>query len=147
MLTQHYPPERAMKAKAVLVENFWIVVDNGRTHSVALDLPTKLGGTDKGPTALELTVMGLAGCVATIFAIMAKKMRIPLRGLEVSVEAEKPEGAKTIASARVNAKIVTDAEEKVVERAWKLTLENCPVGVLFEKAGVKVEASYTIEKP
>ncbi len=135
-----------MKAKAVRVEDFWLVVDNGRSHSIALDLPTKLGGTDKGPTALELTVMGLAGCVATIFSLMAKKMKIPVEALKVEVEAEKPEGAKTIASARLSMTVKTTAEESKVERAWKLTLENCPVGILFEKAGVKVDYSYKIEK-
>jgi len=135
-----------MKAKAVTVEGFWIVVDNGRAHSVALDLPQNLGGTNKGPTALELTVMGLAGCIATIFTLMAKKTRLPLKRIEVEVEAEKPEGAKTITSAKIKARIFTEAEEKAVERAWKLTMENCPVGILFEKAGVKVEATYTIER-
>ncbi len=136
-----------MKAKAVSVEGFWLVVDNGRSHSIALDLPPSLGGTDKGPTALELTVMGLAGCVATIFNLMAKKTRLPLEGIRVEVEAEKLQDAKTITSAKIKATIITDAEKEKVDRVWKLTMENCPVGILFEKAGVKIEATYTIEKP
>ncbi|HDI31753.1 MAG TPA: OsmC family peroxiredoxin [Thermofilum sp.] len=135
-----------MKSKAMLVEGFWIAVDNGRSHSITLDLPKDLGGSDKGPTALELTVMGLAGCIATIFRLMSTKLKFPLKGLVVEVEAEKPSDEKTITTARVNAVIRTEADEKLVERAWKLTLENCPVGLLFEKAGVKMEFNYKVEK-
>lgn len=135
-----------MRSKAALVEGFWIAVDNGRNHSITLDLPKNLGGSDKGPTALELAVMGLAGCVATIFKLMSTKLKFSLKGLVVEVEAEKPSDAKTITSAKINAVIKTDADEKLVERAWKLTLENCPVGLLFEKAGVEMDFNYRIER-
>ncbi len=56
---------------AKLVKDLRIAVDDGRAHSVCLDLPPELG-TDMGPTALELGVMSYAGCFATIFALMAK---------------------------------------------------------------------------
>ncbi|RLE83292.1 MAG: hypothetical protein DRJ41_05130 [Thermoprotei archaeon] len=135
-----------MQSRAVLVEGFWIVVDNGRSHSITLDLPKDLGGSDKGPTALELTVMGLAGCIATIFSLIAKKLKLPLNKLMIDVNAEKPSDAKTITSVKIDAIIGTSADEKSVERAWKLTLENCPVGILFKKAGIEMEMKYRIEK-
>ena len=135
-----------MRSRAVLVEGFWIVVDNGRSHSITLDLPKDLGGSDKGPTALELTVMGLAGCIATIFSLIAKKLKLPLNKLMIDVNAEKPSDAKTITSVKIDAIIGTSADEKSVERAWKLTLENCPVGILFKKAGIEMEMKYRIEK-
>ena len=33
-----------------------------------------------------------------------------------------------------------------VERLHKLTLENCPVGILFEKAGVKINYRLNVTK-
>lgn len=45
---------------AKLIKDFKICVDDGRAHSVSLDLPPELG-IDMGPTALELGVMSYAG--------------------------------------------------------------------------------------
>jgi hypothetical protein len=49
-----------IKSKAKLVQEFRIAVDDGRTHSICVDLPPDMG-TDRGPTALELGVMSFAG--------------------------------------------------------------------------------------
>jgi len=135
-----------MKSRAVLVDGFWIAVDNGRNHGITLDLPTSLGGTDKGPTALELAVMGLAGCIVTIFKLTCDKMRIHVEKLEAMVDAEKPKDAPTVVKASITAKIKTSADEALVKRAWEITLKNCPVGILFKKAGVEVEEKLEIIK-
>lgn len=128
---------------AKLVKDLRIAVDNGRAHSVCLDLPSEIG-TDMGPTALELGVMSYAGCFATIFALVAKKMRVPLKDLEVKLEALKTEEVGTVTEASFNIVVKTDASDETVQKMFKLTVENCPVGKLFEKAGVKV--SYNIKK-
>jgi len=78
-----------IKAKATWVENVRSIVDNQRTHSIVCDLSTPAGGTDSGPTALELTMMALADCGATIFADVCKKSNIKLNKVDVTVEAEK----------------------------------------------------------
>ena len=87
-----------LHSTAKLVKDFRITVDDGRAHSVCLDLPPELG-TDMGPTALELGVMSYAGCFATIFALTARKMRIPLIDLEVRLEAVKSQEVGTITEA------------------------------------------------
>ncbi|MEM0488310.1 MAG: OsmC family protein [Candidatus Bathyarchaeia archaeon] len=132
-----------LRSWAKLVKDFKIVIDNGRFHSVCVDLPPELG-TDKGPTALELCVMSYAGCFATIFALMAKKTRVAIKDLEVEVEAIKSDDAGTITEANLNIIVKTDASEETVQRLFKLTVDNCPVGKLFERANVKI--SYNIKK-
>ncbi|MEM2995666.1 MAG: OsmC family protein [Candidatus Bathyarchaeia archaeon] len=129
-------------SNAKLVENLRILVDNGRKHSVCLDLPPELG-TDMGPTALECAVMSYAGCFATIFALTAKKMRVPLKDLNVKLEAVKSDEIGTITEANFNITVKAEASEDKIQRIFKLTVENCPVGKLFEKAGVK--ANYNIK--
>ena len=129
-------------ANAKLVKDLRIAVDNGRAHSICLDLPPELGA-DMGPTALELGVMSYAGCFATIFALTAKKMRVPLKDLEVKLEAKKSEEAGTITEAAFNITVKAEAPKDRVQRIFQLTLENCAVGKLFEKAGVKT--SYNIK--
>ncbi|MCS7114369.1 MAG: OsmC family protein [Nitrososphaerota archaeon] len=126
-----------LRSWAKLVKGFKIIIDNGRFHSVCVDLPPELG-TDKGPTALELCVMSYAGCFATIFALMAKKTRVALKDLEVDLEAVKSDEVGTITEASFNITVKTDASEEAVQRVFKLTVENCPVGKLFERANVKI---------
>ncbi|MDI6805952.1 MAG: OsmC family protein [Candidatus Bathyarchaeia archaeon] len=123
-------------ANAKLVKELRIAVDNGRAHSICLDLPQELG-SDMGPTALECAVMSYAGCFATIFALTAKKIRVPLEDLEVRLEAVKSDEAGTITEANFNIQVKATAPEDSVQRIFQLTLENCPVGKLFEKAGSK----------
>jgi len=134
-----------MHSTAKLVRDLRIAVDNGRAHSLCLDLPFELG-TDMGPTALELSVMSYSGCVATIFALTAKKMHIPLKDLEVRLEAIKSEDAGTITEARFDIIVKADATKDRIQRIFQLTLENCPVGKLFEKAGVKTAYTLKTEK-
>jgi uncharacterized OsmC-like protein len=134
-----------IRSTAKLVKDLRIAVDNGRAHSVCLDLPPELG-TDMGPTALELGVMSYAGCFATIFALTAKKMRFPLKDLEVKIEAVEPEEAETITEANIDVLVKGDIPEDRIQRMFKLTLEDCPVGKLFEKAGVKTTYNIRTEK-
>jgi len=60
-----------VKAVARWVEKVWSVTYDKRSHSVVLDLPEDEEGDDTGPTALELSLMSLAGCAVTIFADVA----------------------------------------------------------------------------
>lgn len=56
-----------------------------RDHLVTIDQPKNQGGTDTGPTPLELLFCSLAGCIASIARIAAHQQKIALRGLEVTV--------------------------------------------------------------
>ena len=124
-----------MKAVSVWISGFRSAVDNGRAHSVVVDLPRDQGGEDLGPTALELALMSLAGCIGTIFAIVAGKRKLSYQSLRVELEGEK--GEKTIENIRGVLRIKTSASREEVETALKLTMEICPVGLIFEKAGIK----------
>ena len=97
-----------LNARARIIQNFEIVLDNGRSHSSIADQPTETS-PGIGPTPLELCVMSHAGCYATeeSFDVVFK----------------------------------VDAPADRVKRLHELTLKNCPVGILFEKAGVKINYS------
>jgi putative redox protein len=133
-------------ANAKLVRDFRIDVDDGRSHAMCLDLSRDDGGTDMGPSALELCIMSHAGCYAIIFALTASKMRFLLKDLEVRVEAIKSEEAGTVTEEKFEIIAKIDAPEDRVQRIHKLTLQSCPVGKLFEKAGVKIGYHIRTEK-
>jgi len=127
-----------MNAKAKLVKGFQIVLDDGHSHAVVVDLPPELG-TGMGPTSLEVCVMSHAGCYVTIYALTAKKMRIPLQGLTVKVEAIKTDEAGTITEETFDIEIKADAPEDRIQRLHELTVKNCPIDILLKKAGVKIK--------
>jgi len=134
-----------MVANAKLIEGFQIMLDDGEAHSYIVDLAPDLG-TGLGASSLELCVMSHAGCYATICVLTAKKMRLELHGLKVKVTAVKSDETGTIAEETFDIQIKTDAPHDRVERLHKLTLENCPVGILFERAGVKINYRVNVAK-
>ena len=132
-------------ANAKLIEGFQILLDDNESHSYVVDLAPDLG-TGLGSSSLELCVMSHAGCYATIFLLTAKKMRLVIKGLKVKLEAIKSDETGTISEETFDINIKTDAPQDRVDRAHKLTLETCPVGILFEKAGVRASYKVTILK-
>jgi putative redox protein len=90
--------------------------------------------------------MSHAGCYATICALTAQKMRLPLKGCDVKVEAVKSEEAGTITEETFNITFKLDAPADRIQRLHDLTLKNCPVGVLFEKASVKITYNLKTQK-
>jgi uncharacterized OsmC-like protein len=129
-----------IKAKATWIENVRSIVDNQRTHSVVCDLSTPAGGTDSGPTALELSMMALADCGVTIFADVCKKSNIQPSKVEVTVEADKAADSPAVTGITMKVNVVSNARKELVEAAWRRTEANCPVLIVFKyPTPVKVE--------
>jgi putative redox protein len=134
-----------INARAQLIQGFQIALYDGASHRVLVDLPPDLG-TGLGPTSLELCVMSHAGCYATICVYTAKKMRIPLKGLTVKVEAVETDEAGTITEEDFDIEIKADAPADRIQRLHELTVKNCPVGVLLKKASVKIKYNLKTSK-
>ncbi|HBG70772.1 MAG: hypothetical protein A2W93_04310 [Bacteroidetes bacterium GWF2_43_63] len=127
-----------MKSNSLWTKQFQSVVDNGRNHSTVVDLPEAKGGSNNGPTALELCVMSLSGCVGTIFAMVAQKMRIQFEKMDVEVNADQKDGASTITDVHILLRIQSDEELLKLEKCYETTEKTCPVGVLFSQAGISI---------
>lgn len=129
-----------MKSTARLVEGcYQSVVDNDRHHGMVVDLPEAKSGDDLGPTALELAVMGLSGCISTIWAVVAGKARVSYEKLRVELEADKPKDAPTITAVRAKIFIQSEESEEKLKKTLGQVMKTCPVGQLYEKAGVEIE--------
>jgi len=136
-----------MHATATWQGGFATRLDDGRGHEVLVDLPEDEEGRDAGTSALELAVLSLAGCISTIFALVARKRRLRYEGLRVSLEAERPEGSPTITAVTGVAEVSTDASADDVETVLRLTVRTCPVGVLLERARIPVQVSLKVVPP
>jgi uncharacterized OsmC-like protein len=131
-------------ARTKLIENVRTIVDNARTHTIVCDLGLAKGGQDTGPTALELAVMGLSDCAATIFADVAKKSNIEITKLEVVTEAEKPPDSPLLTGVKLKVYVCAKARKQLLEAAWRRTEANCPVVAIFkEPIPVEVELETT----
>ncbi len=115
------------------------MLDDGRGHSVVIDLPSDEDGDDAGTSALELTLLSLAGCVLTIFPLVAHRRRLTVDGMEVHLQGHRGPRAPTIE--RVDGTLCLRSRDSAEDlgTALRLTTRTCPVGVLFERAGVPVD--------
>ena len=109
-----------------------------RGHEVVVDLPPHEGGGDAGTSSLELLVLSFAGCISTIFLLVAERRRLEVESLRVELDAERAKGARTITAVRGEVWIASPSAVEEVETALRLTVRTCPVGALLEQAGVRV---------
>ncbi len=123
--------------RARTIQGYELILDNGRSQSAVADQPTG-NAPGMGPTPFELCLMSHAGCYATICVLTAEKMRLPLKGCDVKIEATKSSETGTVSEESFDITMKLDAPEDRVQRLHEVTLKNCPVGILFEKAGVKI---------
>jgi len=124
---------------------FQSVVDNGRQHGIVLDLPEAKSGDDLGPTALELAAMSLAGCVSTIWAVVAKNSKCSYRKMIVELDIDKPDNEPTFTTGKIHVKVDSDESEDKLKRILDKTLKACPVGRLFEQANLNFPTSLVKE--
>ncbi|HTT34736.1 MAG TPA: OsmC family protein [Thermoplasmata archaeon] len=136
-----------MHANAQWEGRFRTALDDARGHRVVVDLPVEEDGADAGASALELSVLSLAGCITTIFALVARRRHLSVESLRVELEAVRPRGARTITRVDGTARFVTRAPPAEIATALAITLRTCPVGVLFEQAGVPVHVEPRIVEP
>lgn len=136
-----------MKSHLRWQEGFKSIVDNGRGHEVALDMPPEKNGSDQGATALELSAMSLNGCIGTIFAVVASKSGVEFSDLEVEMDAQKTEADRTFTSVTATVHVTTREDGNKVQQVLDKTMKNCPVGLLFMDADIPVDVTLQIHNP
>jgi len=123
-----------LKANAKLLENVRLETDNSRGHKVICDLSEAAGGTNAGPTPLELALMALAGCGVIIYADVCKNSKVNPGKIEIVVEAEKSGNSPTLTGVKMKVNIDSPTRKGLVEAAWRRTEANCPVMFVYKEA-------------
>ncbi|NMC11382.1 MAG: OsmC family protein [Chloroflexi bacterium] len=105
--------------------------------SSVIDEPRSLGGTDAGPSPIQVLLMALAGCINVTGHVIAKEKGLQLNGMQITIEGvmnpaafygisnEDRVGFKQI-TVMVNPDF-TQATEQDIEAWLKETEERCPV--------------------
>lgn len=126
---------KRVSVTAHLSEGYRIDADI-RGHQVAIDQPRSSGGTDTGPTPLELFHFSLAGCIGSIARIAAMQQKINLRAMSITVEGDlNPAGLlgkespdrTGFQSVQISAAIDADLDEEQKQRFLDEVCSRCPL--------------------
>ena len=79
------PPIATFSAATSLVDEYRTAV-RIRDFTLDVDEPPLIGGTDTGPTPVELVLAALGTCQEIVYATYARVLGIPLDGVEVTAE-------------------------------------------------------------
>jgi putative redox protein len=102
----------------------------------------------QGGSPMEFLLAGVAGCTAMDVQSILRKMREPLRELEVEISAQRAEKPPRVyTTARLSYVVRGDGiRPKSVERAIALSMDiYCSASGMFKAAGVQIETDYRLE--
>ena len=107
-------------------------IDN---HTVRTDAKGPMGD-DSGPSPKKLLLAGLAGCTGIDVIPLLEKMRVPVEGFEMNIEADlTDEHPKVFSEIRLVYRFYgSDLNRDKIEKAVKLSKEKyCGVSAMLEK--------------
>lgn len=119
---------------------------SGTGHTLVTDVPVDKGGSDLGPTPMELLILGLMGCMGLDVVSILKGMRQPLEGLTITSTHERSEDhPKVFTAIHLDLAFRGALEEKKVERAIKLSESKyCSVSAMLGHEA-RITRKFTIE--
>ena len=124
-----------MEIKLKRVEGMQFDCVSGEGHTVRIDGPPAIGGTDTGPRPMEMVLMGLAGCSAVDVMMILGKQRQNPADVEITVTAERADAIPAVFT-KINIHVSCIGGEvslKKLEKACELSMEKyCSVSKMLE---------------
>ena len=125
-----------MQAVATWRKGHEILLEDGRAHTVVVDLPPEGGGTSAGTSPLELSVLSLAGSLATTFVALARKRRLDFSGVTLVLEGDVSSSETGLHGIHGTLRVRSRADRSEVDALLRSALEACPVGRIFRDARI-----------
>lgn len=119
-----------------------------RTHSLEIDEPIELGGTDKGPNPVELVLAALGGCQEIVLRFYGQKLGVDVQSVETTVDGDLDLGGFLgLSNARpgfqnitATTKLKAKGDPEKIRELLKIAEERCPVlDILKNGVPVKVQ--------
>lgn len=95
-------------------------------HTMTIDVPAAMGGSDRGPTPPELFIASLGSCVGAFVANYCAKSGVDATDLRVDVAFEKAENPTRLTDVQVTI-FLPHGECKNRRQAMQRVAEHCPV--------------------
>lgn len=125
-----------MQAVATWRKGREILLEDGRAHSVVVDLPPEEGGVSAGTTPLELSVLSLAGSLTSTFVTVARKRRLDFSGVTLALEGDVSSPQADLRAIHGTLRVRSRADRSEVDATLRSAIELCPVGRIFREARV-----------
>jgi len=133
-----------MQALATWRRGHEILLEDGRAHSVVVDLPPEEGGASAGTTPLELSLLALVGSIASTFVAVAHKHHLEFSGLSIAVEGNPPSPSALSGGVHGTVRVRSKADRTEVDSTLRTALELCPVARIFAEARVPVHLELAV---
>ncbi len=128
------PPVVTFSASTTLVDEYRTQA-RIRDFTLAVDEPPLIGGSDTGPTPVELVLAALGTCQEIVYATYARVLGIPVEAVEVTAEgrldlrgffgvAELPAGFQDVS---FTVEITSPAAAEDIARLARVVNAHCPV--------------------
>jgi putative redox protein len=115
-------------------------------HWVAIDTPKETCGSDAAIHPMEMVLLALGSCTGADVVYILEKKRVPLKGLEINIDAERAESYPKVYK-KIQLEYVfygQHIDTKHVEQAISLSQEKyCSVSAML-KPSVSIKSSYKI---
>lgn len=107
-----------------------------RGFSFAIDQPESHGGTNAGPSPVELVLSSLAGCINVVVHMVAAERNVNIRGLYLTVEGEldpsRLMGSHTdtrpgFSAIALTVEVDSDASAEEIDEILRIAEARCPV--------------------
>lgn len=117
---------------------------------IIMDQPESIGGTDLGPSPLEIVTAALVGCAGITFGVIAKQMDFSFSGIELEADGDvdirgfmgQPGVCRHFCNFRGTFVVETEESEERLQEVAAQVENRCPVFCLLQDAGVKMEIEW-----
>ena len=125
---------------------FHMEAKNESGNTLETDGSPQIGGGNKAFRPMQTVLAAIGGCSSIDIIHLMRKQRQPLEDINVTVDGEREEGKvpSLFTKIHVHFELKGDLDEKKVERACRLSMEEyCSVGLMLKKQA-EIDWSYSI---
>ena len=136
-----------MKARIEWIEGRTFLGTSNSGHGIVIAAPTAPGAQTLAPSPMEYVLLGTGGCTATDVVMILEKGRHDVRGVEISMEADRPaEDPKVFTKIHFHFRASgMGLKPDAVERAIKLSHEKyCSASIMLGRGGTVLTHDFEI---
>lgn len=139
-----------MNEKITATTNGMLTEGQTGNHTIIIDEPERMGGTDQGANPLGALLISLAGCENVVANFVAKEIQFDLKKIDFNISGELDtrgmmgeEGVRPyFQKVSVRAKVETTETEERVKELQELVDSRCPVFTTLKAANVEMDVHW-----
>ena len=102
-------------------------------HRLTIDVPSNIGGKDRGPMPPQLFIASLGSCVGALVAEYCERHEVDTRDMAVDVDFDKTDHPSRLTNIKVTVRLPNaDCSKQCRRDALRRVAEHCPVHETIE---------------